>query len=414
MTPPHPHRLPRVLRVSLKVLVPLAILGAAVLAGMQMMATAPKAKRQPPPPLARLIEAVPVAVGGLTAEVEAMGQVIAARGIDLQPRVAGSVIRTAPEFVPGGLFAAGETILGLDPTDLRLVVAQREAALAEAKSDLAIEQGQQVIARQEFDLLGDEMSDKERALVLRQPQLASARAAVRTAESQLRQARLDLERATVTAPFDAAIDSRDVDLGAQVSTSTTIATLIGTETFWVRAEMPVDQLRWIDVPRRVGDLGSPARIYSEAAWGPDVYRTGRVVKLETTLEEQGRMARLLIAVDDPMSLRPANAGAPVLLIGTYVRAVIEGLRLGPGPLVDRRLLRDDDTVWVMTEAGTLDIRPVTLAFRGRRQVLIGDGLSGGERLVATDLAIPVEGMALRTSGPVNPAIPMRDGVGGDR
>ncbi len=395
MSEPHPHRLPRVLRVAFKILLPLLILAVAVAGGVQMMSTAPKAKRQAPPPLARLVEVETVPVDAMVAEVEAMGEVVAARSVDLQPRVSGQVDWVSPDFLPGGLFAKGDRIVGLDATDLRLVLTQREAALAEAKSDLAIEQGQQVIARQEFELLGAKMGDDETALVLRQPQLAAARAAVTTAESQVRQARLDVRRTGIAAPFDAVIERREVDLGAQVTTATTVATLIGTDAFWVRAELPVDRLGWIDIPRRDGEAGARVRVYNEAAWGSGVYRVGRVVRLETALESQGRMARLLIAVDDPMALRPETAGAPVLLIGTYVRTVIEGMRVGPGPLVDRRLLRDNDTVWVMTDRNALEIRPVALAFRGRERVLIGDGLSGGERLVKTDLAIPVDGMALR-------------------
>jgi len=46
---------------------------------------------------------------------------------------------------------------------------------------------------------------------------------------------------------------------------------------------------------------------------------------------------------------------------------------------------------------TLEIRSVSPLFRGRDSVLIDKGLAAGERIVATALAAPAQGMALRTT-----------------
>jgi hypothetical protein len=102
-----------------------------------------------------------------------------------------------------------------------------------------------------------------------------------------------------------------------------------------------------------------------------------------------------VSVRDPLG-REAEAGAePLLLLGSFVRVEIQGRVLDGVAALDRRLLRDGDRVWVMRTDGTLDIRPVSVAFGGDRRVLISHGLEDGERVVTTDLPAPVDGMPLR-------------------
>ncbi|MEA3367503.1 MAG: hypothetical protein U9R68_05250, partial [Planctomycetota bacterium] len=118
--------------------------------------------------------------------------------------------------------------------------------------------------------------------------------------------------------------------------------------------------------------------------------------LESTLEEQGRMACVLVSVPDPLGLEDASGETPPLLIGSYVRTEIEGTALENVIALDRDYLRDGNRVWVMNERDELDIRRVEIAYRGRERVLVADGLKAGEKVVTTDLTAPVAGMPLRT------------------
>ena len=52
----------------------------------------------------------------------------------------------------------------------------------------------------------------------------------------------------------------------------------------------------------------------------------------------------------------------------------------------------------MNEGNALEIRPIDVIFRGPEDVVVGDGVKVGERIVVTDLTSPVDGMALRTRG----------------
>ncbi|MCG8510858.1 MAG: hypothetical protein MI741_16665, partial [Rhodospirillales bacterium] len=102
-----------------------------------------------------------------------------------------------------------------------------------------------------------------------------------------------------------------------------------------------------------------------------------------------------VALDDPLALEEENTGKPVLLIGTYVRAVIEGAEVGPVAAVDRAFIRDGYKLWIMTPDDRLEIRTVEILYRGRENVLVAGGIESGERIVTSLIPAPVEGMGLR-------------------
>ncbi len=376
---------------------PVLVLAGGVLLAIALIETSPKADRKPPARLARLVETRPVESGAQPTVIVAHGTVQPAREVVLYPRVAGEVMALNPQLIPGGRFEEGATLLKIDPRDFELTVRQRETDLARAEASLALEMGQQAVAEREYELLGEDISDSNRDLVLRQPQLAQARATQEAATAALDLARLNLERTTVKAPFNCSIRSRNVNVGMQVTANTPLATLTGSDEYWVELTVPVDQLRWIRIPDNDAERGSRVRLASESAREGGRFREGEVLRLLPDLEPNGRLARLLVSVSDPLALQPENAGRPGLILGDYIRAEIAGIGLTNAIALDRRLFRDGDQVWLLNSQRQLEIRPVTVAFRGREVLLVTEGLEAGEQIIVTDLPAAMEGMALRTS-----------------
>jgi RND family efflux transporter MFP subunit len=416
----------------------LLLVAAAVGISVYWMLNKPRAERRRPEVEARRVEVREVTSGTEALVIHAMGTVVPANEIQLASRVAGELVEVHPSLVPGGRFQAGDLVVRVDPKDYELAVQQREAevqraeadveqragdvlqrrsAVTKAESDLAIEMGQQEVAQREYELLGGDEDGASKALVLREPQLlaakanvAAARAALTSAEGAVQAARsmlasarvalanakLQLARTEVKAPFNATVRQRHVDLGSQVSVGSTLAALVGTDRYWVQVLVPLSQLQWIRVPGTNSPTGSTVRIYHEAAWGPGGFRTGVVERLMADLEPQGRMARLLVAVDDPLGLTTAPEQRRPMVLDAYVRVEIEGVDLPDVVRIDRIALRDGERVWVMTPEGTLDIREVTIAWSGNEHVCISNGLSSGDRVVVSDLGAAVPGMPLRT------------------
>jgi RND family efflux transporter MFP subunit len=292
----------------------------------------------------------------------------------------------------------GDEVLRIDPVDYELAVRQKQSKVANSVYGMKLEQGYQDVAKREWELLGGKEDAKasDVELALRKPHLRKARADLGAAEAELAQARLNLARTRIHAPFNAVVRSRNVAIGSQVSTQDTVGELVGTDAYWIQASVPVDRLSWIAVPRRSGEAGAVVSIrYGGGRWTRD----GQVIKLLSDLEPGGRMARILIEVDDPLDLA-ANAPStqthrPPLLIGEYVLMDIQGPEVADVFRIPRTALRDDDHVWIAGPGGTLSIRKVSPVWRGSETVLVADGLAEGDRLVVSELPAPVEGMPVR-------------------
>lgn len=381
---------------------PLLIVVLGVVVVWVLMETGPQAQRKARPRNARLVDVQRIQKADKPIVVEAMGTVVPAKRVDVRPRVSGEIVGIGEDFVPGGRFLAGQMLVQIDPTDYALMVRQRKSDVARTKSAYQLELAQQSVVEREYELLGETISEAERDLVLRKPQLESAKAAYEAAEAVLENARLDQARTQVVAPFNGVLQARHVNVGTQVSPATSLGTFVGTDMYWVEVSVPVDQLRWLFIPQSQGGVGSHVRIYNESAWGREVFRTGRVMRLVPAVEPEGRMARLIVAVEDPLGQDTPTV--PILLLGTYVRVEIIGKSLDDVWAVKRTSLHDGDVVWVMNEADQLDIRKVDVVYRGRDEVLVRRGVGLGERVVTTDLGAPVSGMPLRVNeaGTQNP------------
>ena len=382
-------------KIFLHVFLPVGVVVAAAMIAFFLLETKPQAKPRPKTRNTTLVEVKTVDYRPQQTVIAGMGTVVAARTVELKPLVTGKIIQLNPNLVPGGYVQKDEPLVSIDPTDYRLSLRECATDVAKAESDLQIEQGNQLIAQKEYELLGETVSEQEKVLILRKPQLENLKATLEAARAKLDQARVDLARTKIKAPFNAVVQSREVDLGTRASESTVLATLVGTDVYWVQVSVPVSQLRWVQIPQSEKEKGALVKIYDEAAWGKGVFRQGRVIRLESGLEEQGRMAQLLVQVEDPLGLQAGNGKIPRMLLGSYVRVEIEGKSIPSAVSINREYIRDGNSVWIMDADGNLAIRPVQIAFRGADQLMITGGIQPGEKLVISDLATPVAGMPLR-------------------
>lgn len=352
---------------------------------------------------AMLVDVVAVERGTWRPTFVVTGTVEAARDIVLSPRVSGRIVHRAPNFVPGGFVEKGQTLLRIDPADYRNALTQRRSELRQARSDLRLEMGQQKFAQQESALLG-ELSEAERELVLREPQLEAVRSRIDAAQAAVNQAALNLQRTALEAPFDAQVLSREVNVGSLVAPGDDLGRLVGTEEFWVVAALPLDKRRWVTFSRGAsGAEGEPAgsvvKIRNRAAWPEGVYRSGRLYQLIGALDEQTRLLRVIISVPDPMAREQrddADAGAVshALIVGAFVEARIQGKRLHDVFRLSRDSLRKDETVWVMQD-GQLRIVEVDVVLVDAEYAYIESGLAAGDEVVTTSLATVSEGARLR-------------------
>ena len=377
-----------------KGMLPLLVLAAGLAVASYVYSTAPEAKRKRPQEKAPLVLIEEVVKADQQVIVRAMGTVVPARKIALKAQVSGIITTVSPEFATGSVLKAGAEIASIDPKDYELALIQKKSQVADARYVLKMEMGNQDVAKREWELINGATParDGDAELALRKPHLEKAEADLAAAQAQLDQARLDLERTRLKVPFNCIVMAKHIDLGSFVSTQAEIATLAGTDEYWVQAAVPVDRLKWIALPRGQERTGSFARIVYGADGTSSVVREGRVVRLLADLEEEGRMARILISVKDPLDLKHSGKARPPLLLGEYVKVEIEGPTLSGVVAVPRSALRDGEKIWIVGKDATLDVRTVDVVWRDRDTVLITNGIGDGDRLIVSDLAAPVTGM----------------------
>ncbi len=367
-----------------------AILGAGGYGAFYFMTHKPTIQRRPPVETATLVRTKQVEIAPYSVSIHALGTVIPAVEVTLQPRVGGEVIDLHPAFLEGGIVKKGEVLVRLDPVDYELAITEQEAQLENARYTLKAELGQQAVAEREWELLDlkQDASELDRELALRQPQLRNAQAALKAQEARLKQAKLDLERTTIKAPCNAIIQAALMDKGNIASTQTTLATIVGTDTYWVRVNVPITDLQWLILPNASDENASAVDITTTKG----AARKGKVISVLSDLETEGSMARLLVEVTDPLCIAQDKKCTP-LLLGEFVRARIQGREVDNVITIPRTALREGNEAWVMTQDKKLHIQSVEVIWTNENVALLR-GMDEGTHIVVSDLAAPVEGMAL--------------------
>ncbi|MGD8263298.1 MAG: efflux RND transporter periplasmic adaptor subunit [Desulfobacterales bacterium] len=383
-------------RLFVNIILSLAVIGAGIAGAAYITKSAPKAQRRPPQKMIPLVQVVRVQPDTHEVIITAMGTVIPAREIVLESQVAGEIVFVNPEFSEGGFLKKGSEVLRIDPQDYSLALTLAQAKVKDAESKLKLLEEEAAAAKDEWRTLyqGRQKDDSEPPpLLIKEPQLSAAKAMLTAEKADVQKAKLNLSRTKIRTPFNAIVREKNVDIGSQVSGQEKLAELVGTDEYWIQASIPVERLSWIKIPRNSAELGSKVRVL----YRNTDERAGRVIKLLGALETEGRMARILVEVQDPLGLNSAGNNQLPLLIGEYVRIEIEGRRLQNVYRIPRAALRDDANLWIVSNDGKLDIRKVDIVWRDTQTVLLREGLEPDERLIVSDLPSPIKGMPVQVA-----------------
>jgi RND family efflux transporter MFP subunit len=326
------------------------------------------------------VQVVPLEREIAPARVWTTGTVEAARQVVIQPEVSGRVVDQAAQLHVGGRFNKGDTLARLDARDYQSAVEQAESQVAQAELNLALEQGRGAVAEREMQLVG---SSEQQDLVLRKPHLHSSEQALEAAEAQLAQARNNLGRTRLTAPFDAVVLAEGIDVGQVIQPGAQAVTLAGTDAFYVQTSVPVDQLALLQVP------GATARVTQDVGDG-QLQRQGTVVSLGGEVDRQTRTATVLVEVQDPLE----GPGLP-LLLGSFVDVELQGVAVDEAVGVPRQALHEGREVWVVTDDNTLAVRPVTVRWSTPDAVWVAGDFAAGDRAITSSVQYPIEGMTLQ-------------------
>ena len=318
----------------------------------------------------------------------------------LTSRVQGEVLEVSPSLATGAFFKKGELLLRIDDKDYKSALATRKAELARANLALQIEIKEAEVSKKEWERL---MKTEPDPLVLRIPQLAEARARVEAAEAALAQARLDLERTRILAPYDGQVDERLVDLGRFLNVGTSLARIHGIDAAEIRLPLLDSELSFLALPSNLVDTGGvfegpEVRFHAEFL-GKEREWQGRIRRMEGEIDPRTQMVYLVAQVDDPYNQR-ADATRTTLPMGLFVQAEIRGMHKKGVIVVPRKALQRAGEVFVLSREADqvrLQRQKVHVLRKQGDDVIIGGGLEEGDRICLTPIDSFVDGMQVRTN-----------------
>jgi membrane fusion protein, multidrug efflux system len=321
-----------------------------------------------------------VRVGDAETSLEAVGTLVSNESVVLRPEVNGRV--TTISFVEGGTLAKGTVLVELDSSIERAELQQAEA--------------QRSLARSNF----------ERAKELRRNNAGTQRAldeadsTLRTADAAVDLAQAQLDKRTLTAPFDARAGLRKVSPGEFVTAGTAIVNL--------------EQIDPLKVDFRVPEVFLPVvapgqRIALEIDAYPGQSFDGVVKALDPLVDKAGRaiVVRAEIA-NDEAKLRPGLFARVRLTLAERQNALF---------VPEQAIQPQGDRAFVFKVVDQADgkppiakLTPVTLGDRRRGEVEIRDGLGAGDVIVTAGLlkirdGVPVQVQPATGAPPASDAAP---------
>lgn len=372
----------------------LLVIAAGVGFFLWMMSSKQSPPRQDTGPLVVPVTTIAAEAATGRAKVMASGTVVPSRSVRISAEVPGRVVATGRGLVQGGKLRRGDLLVRLDPRDYDLALIQSQAAVSQAQLQLDEERGRKTVAEKEWSIMESEVapSQEGRRLALREAQLEMAQVSLEAARSRVTQAQLARQRTSVVAPFNAIVLDEAVEAGQYVQPGAVLATLVSTDEFWVRVPLPMDRLPWIALPGPDGKGGSLARIVQRISAEVTVERSGRVVELLADLDERGKMARLVVEIPKPLGNE--GKGELPILLGAYVEVEVEGPQLDGLVAIPKSALSQGNTAWVVSD-GELKQRTVIVGWTEGATAYLTSGIAAGERVLASRLSTPVEGLKVR-------------------
>lgn len=344
----------------------------------------------PTPPLVQVVSAEPQDV---TLTVTTQGTVQPRREVAIVSQVGGLVVQVSEQFAEGGFFDASSELVKVEDADYQFAMRRAEARVADAAQLVAQEKGRNRQAAREWRDLGNAEAND---LFLRKPQLAAAQAAQRAAEADLQEARLNLKRTSISAPFNGRISEKHVDVGQYITPGTPVARVYDTDVVQVRLPLTDRQVALVDLPLNFQDASFVAEggaVALRARFADREWEwSGRVVRTDATIDVDSRVVYAVVEVEKPFVRDPAS-DRPPLSIGLFVEAEIQGRQLSQVATLPRNALRNDGSVLLVDADDRLQSRQVRVLKSNAREVWV-QGLRQGERVVTSQPSVAVEGMAV--------------------
>ncbi len=376
----------------IQILLPVAFIAVGVLLFRYFIATAPEPRQRPsinttPEVVARSLEKEDYDI-----VLDSQGTVQARTTSTLIPEVRGRITDVAANFREGAFFEEGDILLEIDDSDYQTELIVAEASLAQAELREFEETARYEQAKLDWERLNP--GQEANPLTLREPQIKQARASAASARARLENARRNLERTKIRAPFAGRILSKSVDVGQYISPGNQLARIYAVDFAEVRLPLTATQFSFLDMPSVYRGENPALRegpVVTLSAKVGDTFHEyrGRIVRAEGSVDTRSRQIFVVAQIRNPYGR--TVEGRPPLKVGSFVQAKIQGKTMEDVYVVPRVLLRENAYLLMITPDNYLQRETVGIIWETDDVIVINEGLKEGEKLCLTEVPFALEG-----------------------
>ncbi|MDG2306432.1 MAG: efflux RND transporter periplasmic adaptor subunit [Candidatus Binatia bacterium] len=378
----------------MKILLPIVIVAIGGVGATVLVAARAKVETKPPSLTAPLVRVRTVTPTTVQLDVWGQGTVQPRTESNLVAEVDGRALWVSPDLVSGGFFEEGDPLIRMDTTDYELHVARTAATVESSASRLSL--ARKTLARNQTLAKTGAISKLE--LDDAENNARVAEAVQREADAAYQQARRNLDRTEIRAPFDGRVRSENIDVGQFLSKGAAIAKVYAVDFAEVRLPLADADLAFLDLDlanrRDKSAESGPAVELSAKFAGQDRQWTGHVTRTEGEIDQRSRMVHVIVRVEDPYGAAVDDGGAP-LAVGLFVNATIAGRELPGAIVLPRAAMRGADRVLVVDAEDRLAERKVEVARKLRDEVILSSGLEAGDRVLLSTIEGATSGMKVR-------------------
>lgn len=242
-----------------------------------------------------VVELLSVQRGDYHTQVEVQGFVSSRWSGALKAEVGGKVVEVSEQLLEGARFRTGDVLLRIDDTRYKAELAQAATQVATAEQNLVVEQQRADRALEDWNRSG--FSGEPDGLALRKPQLKVAKAQLNAAKLAWQNARANLDRAVITAPYDGAVRKRHISLGDFTGQAAEVATIYSTRALQVAFTLSQQQMAMLSL--QPGMLVMLHSSQGAQSWPAKISRVSQAVSLQQ--RQQTIYADLELQAQMPLS-----------------------------------------------------------------------------------------------------------------
>ena len=306
----------------------------------------------------------------------------------LTSEVGGEVIYRSKKFSEGSSVISGEILAKIDDTDLQLQYKNALLQLASAEVQFAVQQAEAEIAQEAWEQVGEGIPQE---LTTKKPQLKQAKAALEVAKAQVQSAEKKLNKTEITAPYTGRIQNINIDLGSTIIPGQPVGSMYTSNEIEVTLSVKDSDLQFLDIPMDGRKLNSDQKsivIIKSLYKGEMQEWAGNLERVDGVIDPMTRMIKLIANFKNNF----IEETKPILPIGLFVEAEINGKQLEDIFMIPNSALTPNDELLFLNQDDALEIRKVSVLTKMKNHILVKEGMEAGERVVISKLSIATNGM----------------------